>query len=340
MHRFLTVPFLALCIMGYGSSLWAESSRWQQVRSEAFSKLGEITPPSKPLHLGAVIITMANPFWVTVKDGYENAAKDLGVKMDVQAAPQENSVAAQLDVLENMVAKGYNAIVAHSITRHNLIPGLVKAAQKGIPVITDSIRVDMKAAVDAGAKPLDIALVDFYGQGKVGGTYLAERIASKGGGKVVIIEGLPGAPQSEARRDGAKEAFARFSSIQLVSVQPANWDRQKAYDVAANLLQAHPDLKGILCANDVMALAAVEALEAKGKKGEVLVVGVDFIAQAKEAITQGRLAASVAQAPFIIGELCTRAAVKAALGHSVPREISIPVVLVHRDNVKDFHDWK
>ncbi len=339
-RRFVAVLFPVLCVMGQGSNLWAESSRWQQVRSEAFAKLGEVSKSSKPIQVGAVIITMANPFWVTVKDGYENAGKELGIKMDVQAAPQENSVAAQLDVLENMVAKGYNAIVAHSITRHNLIPGLVKATQKGIPVITDSIRVDMKAAVEAGAKPIDIALVDFHAQGKIGGTYLAEKIASKGGGKVAIIEGLPGAPQSEARRDGAKEAFGGFSSIQVVSVQPANWDRQKAYDVATNLLQAHPDLKGIMCANDVMALAAVEAVEARGKKDEVLVVGVDFIAQAKEAITQGRLAASVAQAPFIIGELCARAAVKAALGQSVPRELYIPVVLVHRDNVKDFHDWK
>jgi D-allose transport system substrate-binding protein len=320
--------------------LWAETTRWQEVRSEAFAKLGEIPRPSEPVDLGAVIITMANPFWVTVRDGYEHAANELGVKMDVQAAPQENSIAAQLDVLENMIAKGYRSVVAHSITRHNLIPGLVKATQKGIPVITDSIRVDMNAAKEAGADPIDIALVDFYAQGKIGGGYLADEITKRGGGKVAIIEGLPGAPQSEARRDGAKEAFAKASSVQLVAVQPANWDRQKAYDVATNLLQAHPDLKGILCANDVMALAAVEAVETRGKKDEVMVVGVDFISQAKEAIMEGRLAASVAQAPFIIGELCTRAALKAAMGERIPQELHIPVVLVHGGNVKEFHDWK
>lgn len=318
----------------------ADMSRWQKVRSEAFAKLGETPKVDPTTRVGAIIITEANPFWVTVKEGYLNGAKELGIQMDVQAAPQENSIAAQLNILENMVAKKYDAIVAHSITRHNLIPGLVKAKQKGIPAITDSIRVDMAAAKEAGADPIDIALVDFLAQGKVGGAYIVEQLKKQGGGKVAIIEGLPGAPQSEARKTGAKAMFDAEPSVELVSVQPGNWNRQKAYDITTNLLQAHPDLKAIMCANDVMALAAVAAIEEKGKKGQVMVVGIDFIAQAKDAIKDGRLAASVAQAPFIIGELCTRAAVKAAAGQSVPRELYIPVVLVTGDNVNEFSDWK
>jgi D-allose transport system substrate-binding protein len=317
-----------------------EPSHWQKVRSEAFAKLGDVPKAAPETRIGAVIITEANPFWVTVKEGYQNGAKELGIQMDVQAAPQENRIAAQLDILENMVAKKYDAIVAHSITRHNLIPGLVKANKKGIPVITDSIRVDMKAAKEAGADPTDIALVDFLAQGKVGGAYIVEQLKKQGGGKVAIIEGLPGAPQSEARKNGAKAVFDAEPTIQVVSVQPGNWNRQKAYDITTNLLQAHPDLKAIMCANDVMALAAVSAIEEKGKKGEVMVVGIDFIAQAKDAIKNGSLAASVAQAPFIIGELCTRAAVKAAAGQDVPKELYIPVVLVTGENVNEFNDWK
>lgn len=88
----------------------------------------------------------------------------------------------------------------------------------------------------------------------------------------------------------------------------------KAYNITTNLLQAHPDLKGIMCANDVMALAAVEAIEAAGKKGQVIVVGIDLIPQGKEAIDQGRLTGSVAFSPFVIGELCTRAAIAAVMG--------------------------
>ncbi|MDD9301340.1 MAG: substrate-binding domain-containing protein [Desulfobacter sp.] len=321
-------------------TLNAEPTRWQKVRSESFAKLGDIPKVDLFTRIGAIIITEANPFWVTVKEGYLAAGKELGIQMDVQAAPQENSIAAQLNILENMVAKNYSAIVAHSITRHNLIPGLVKANEKEIATITDSIRVDMKAARDAGADPFDIALVDFFAQGTIGGTYIVEALKRQGGGKVAIIEGLPGAPQSQARKNGAKKVFDQDPSVSLVSVQPGNWNRQKAYDITTNLLQAHPDLKGIMCANDVMALAAVAAIEEKGKKGEVMVVGIDFIAQAKDAILDGSLAGSVAQTPFIIGELCSRAAVKAAAGETIPKELYIPPVLVTGENVNEFADWK
>lgn len=331
--------FLAGLVLQVGLAQ-AEQSRWQKVRSETFAKLGELPEADKSTRIGAIIITEANPFWVTVKEGYLSAGKELGVQIDVQAAPQENSISAQLNILENMVAKKYNAIAAHSITRHNLIPGLVKANQAGIPTITDSIRVDMKAAREAGANPIDIAMVDFLAQGKLGGAYIVEQLKKKGGGKVAIIEGLPGAPQSEARRNGAKAMLDAEPSIELVSMQPGNWNRQKAYDITVNLLQAHPDLKAIMCANDVMALAAAAAIEEKGKKGQVMVVGIDFIAQSRDAIQNGGLAASVAQAPFIIGELCARAALKAAAGGKVPKELYIPVVLVTRDNIAEFKDWK
>jgi D-allose transport system substrate-binding protein len=259
--------------------LFAEATYFDQFRTETLAKLGEVPKPAKPLRIGTILITLANPFWVTVKEGYENTSKEYSVTIDVQAAPQENSIAGQLDILENMVVKDYDALTVHAITPQNVIPGLVKAKAKGIPVITDK-RVDIKAAREAGGEPIEIALVDFYGQGKTGGAFLAARIKEGGGGKVGIIEGLPGAPQSEARKNGATDAFKAEPSVAVVSVQPGNWDRMKAHNVAANMLQAHPDLKGIMCANDVMALAAVEAVEAAGKQGRVSVVGVDFIPQA------------------------------------------------------------
>lgn len=114
----------------------------------------------------------------------------------------------------------------------------------------------------------------------------------------------------------------------------------KAYNVATNLLQGNPDLKGIMCANDVMALAAVEAVEAAGKQGQVTVVGIDFIPQARDAIKAGRLAASVAQSPFLVGEMCARAAMLAAQGKSVPSEAYIPIVLVSQENIGRMEGWK
>jgi D-allose transport system substrate-binding protein len=328
---------LSIGFSSVGSS--AEVTLFEKSRAETFAQLGKVVKPNKPIKVGVVIVTLSNPFWVSMKDGYERAGKEFGIQVDVQAAPQENSTTAQLNLLENMVAKGYNVIVAHPITAENLIPGLVKATQKGIITITET-RTDIKAAKEAGAKPIAINMVNFYDQGKVGAGYITQQLKKSGGGKVAIIEGLPGAPQSEARRDGAKEAFASDPSIKLVSVQPGDWDRSKAYNVTTNILQAHPDLKGIMCANDIMALAALEAIEAAGKKGQVIVVGIDLIPEAKDAIAQGRLAGSVAFSPFVIGEMVTRAAVAVSSGKKVPESLFVSSILATKENIHLLSDWK
>jgi D-allose transport system substrate-binding protein len=335
------IAILALVFVfgSWSKSIAAETTLFEKSRAETFAQLGKVTKPAKPLKVGVVIVTLSNPFWVSMKDGYEKAAKEFGIQIDVLAAPQENSVTAQLNLLENMVAKGYDVIVAHTITAQNLIPGLVKATQKGIITITDK-RVDVKAATEAGAKPIFIDMVNFHLQGRLGAQYIVQNLKKEGGGKVAIIEGLPGAPQSEARRDGAKEAFSAEPSIRLVSVQPGDWDRTKAYSITTNLLQANPDLKAIICANDIMALAALEAIDAAGKKGQVTVVGIDLISQAKEAISAGRLAGSVAFSPFIIGELCARAAIAAHSGKKVPENLNVASVLATKENIHLLSDWK
>lgn len=317
----------------------AATTLFEKSRAESFALLGEVPKPKPGFRMGAVLITLANPFWVSMKNGFEHAASEFGITIDVQAAPQENSTTAQLNILENMVAKGYDAIAALTITAHNLIPGLAKAAQKGIVTVTDA-RVDMKATREAGANPIFLGLVDYYAQGKIGAGYIARELAKKGGGKVAIIEGLPGAPQSEGRRDGAKEGFKAEPSIELVSVQPGNWDRNKAYDVTSGLLQAHPDLKGIMCANDVMALAALEAIDTAGKTGQVMVGGIDLIDQAKDAIAKGRLACSVAFSPFLIGEIIARTAIAASMGKKIPDNVHVISVLANKDNIHQLEDWK
>lgn len=321
------------------STAQAKTTLFEKSRSESFEMLGDVPKPKPGFRMGVVLITLSNPYWVSMKNGYENAAKEFGITIDIQAAPQENSTTAQLNILENMVAKGYDAIAAHTITAHNLIPGFVKAEKKGVTTVTDW-RVDMKATQEAGANPIALGLVEYYVQGKIGAQYIAGQLAKNGGGKVAIIEGLPGAPQSEGRRDGAREGFQSESSIEIVAVQPGNWDRKKAFDVTSNLLQAHPDLKGIMCANDIMALAALEAIDAAGKTGQILVGGIDLIGQAKEAIAGGRLTCSVAFSPFVIGEIVTRTAIAASQGKSIPENLRVISVLANKENIGLLEDWK
>jgi len=312
---------------------------WQKSLEETFSQLTGFSPPQKRYKIGALLITLTNPFWVTVKEGYLDAAKEFGVQIDVLTAPTEGDLAAQLATLESMVAKDYDAIVVHTITAHNLIPGIVKATKRGIPVIDPDGRVDRKAVEEAGGKVIQAHTLDFYEQGKMGAQFIVEQLKPEGG-KVAIIEGLPGAPQSEARRDGAKDVFEAEPTIDLVAVQAGDWDRTKALDIATNIIQAHPDIRGFYCANDVMALAVAEAVAAAKKEGQVIIVGTDFIADAKEAIKDGRIHASVAFSPYMYGQLGARMAIMAIEGKPIPEGVHAINVLVSKDNVAEMEDWK
>jgi ABC-type sugar transport system substrate-binding protein len=136
------------------------------------------------------------------------------------------------------------------------------------------------------------------------------------------------------------KAFKESSAIKVVSTQPGNWDRNTALNITTNLIQAHPDLKGIFCANDTMALAAVEALKAVGKKKQVIVVGVDYIPEAKDSMEAKELDASVAQSPYLFGYVGAVAALKSLENSPLPKGISIPIALVSQSNLDQYNDWK
>ncbi|CEP68612.1 Periplasmic binding protein-like I [Moorella glycerini] len=311
---------------------------FKEAEAELLKSLQPLPKASQKYKIAALLITLANPFWVTVKEGYEDAAREYGVTVDVMSAPKEDDVNSQLETLKTIVSKDYNAIAISAITPFNLVPGVAAATKKGIPVVAVGTSVDQEAATRAGARVQAFITSNFEDQGKLGAEYIIKKI---GAGKVAIIEGLPGAAQSEARKTGAKKAFEGNKDITLVAIQPGNWDRQKAYNIAANLIQAHPDLKGIFCANDVMALGAVEALKAAGKKDQVTVVGVDFIDDARKSIAKGELDASVAMSPYLFGKGGLILALKVLEGHEIKQEIYwTPLAIVDRENVNSFEGWK
>ncbi|NLV15997.1 MAG: substrate-binding domain-containing protein, partial [Syntrophomonadaceae bacterium] len=85
--------------------------------------------------IGILVITLANPYWVSLKDSYERAAQELGVTVEVMAAPTENDAKSQLETLQAMVAKDYKGLIVSPIEPFNLVPGVLAANKKGIKVV-------------------------------------------------------------------------------------------------------------------------------------------------------------------------------------------------------------
>lgn len=312
---------------------------YQEALTNSMETLGEVPKASKAYKVGYLLITLQNPFWVTLKDGAVSAGKDYGLTVEPAAAPSENDVVAQLNTLETMVSKGYDAIVVHTITDKNLVSGIAAAQKKGILVVDADGRVDRAAVKQASGKDLPfLSMLSFEKQGELGAQAITKKLGD-GGGKVAIIEGIAGAPQSDARAKGARAAFEK-AGFTVVASQPGNWDSKTALDVATNILQANPDLKAIYCANDVMALAAAQAVAQAGKKGEVLIVGTDFIPDARKAIEDGRMLATVAFSPYMWGRIAVAATLKMLEGGTPPSNLQLTNVVIDKSNLDRMTDWK
>ncbi len=317
----------------------AVSSKAQEIEQALMEQLAPLPEFNNGEKIGALIITLANPFWVSMKEGYEQAGEELGVEVTVMAAPTEGDTKSQLETLDAMVARDYNAIVASPIEPFNLVPGVVKANNKGIKVVNLGPPISKEAVEEAGGWLDGRITVNYEEQGALAAEYIVEKMGS-GGGKAAIIQGIPGAGQSEGRTAGAKRVFEAAENVEIVSIQPGNWDRNTAYNIASNILQAHPDIKAIFSCNDVMALAAADALEAAGKREGVIIFGVDFISEAHEAIKEGKLDGSIAYSINIYSKAALILALKTVQGHDIPEEVFSPLALVSKENVAEFEGWE
>lgn len=289
------------------------------------------------IKVGAVVISLTNQFWVNMKDFYEAAGEELGIPIDVQTGTTEGDTASQLDVLMTMADMDYDVIIVSPIDGTNLIPGIVKCNENGVKVINLGPGVDTEALAEAGGHLDATITVAFTEQGETVANDMISRLPD--GGQVAIIAGLAGAGQSEGRTSGAKEVFEATEGIELVAVQNCDWDATLAYDATKALITEYPDLKGIFCCNDTMALAAVEALAAEGKE-DVLVYGVDFTDDARAAIMEGTMTGSMSYSSQRYTKAALQMAVMLNEGETFDSSIYLPLTLVTVDNVNDLEGWQ
>jgi ABC-type sugar transport system substrate-binding protein len=287
----------------------------------------------QPYKLLAVVKTLSNEYWQTMERGYQDAAAEKGVTIDVLSVPTEQDTEQQLNQLQTALAQGYDAIMVSPITPANLIPALVAANQAGIPIINVDERVDPAAAEAAGAKLTSVIASDNRDAGARAAQYMIDNIPD--GGKVAIIEGKAGNQSGLDRKEGFQEAIEAAGNFEIVASQPADWDQQRALDAATNILQANPDLVGLYAANDTMALGVVEAARAAGKLDQVVIIGTDAIPAALAAVQAGDMEGTVAQFPAEEARIATSLAILALQGHPVEGFIPSPIELITKDNVAE-----
>lgn len=306
-------------------------------KAELDKQLAPLPESGQNEKVGALIISLTNPFWVNMENRYMEAAEELGIQLEVLSGTTEGDTTSQLETLMTMATKDYDAIILSPIEGTNLIPGIVQANQNEIPVINLGPGVDEEALQEAGGHLDGKITVNFEEQGEMVANDMIGRLPD--GGQVAILQGLSGAGQSEGRTAGAQRVFETNDTMELVAVQPCDWDATIAYDATKDIITANPDLKGIFAVNDVMALAAVEALKSEGRE-DVLVYGVDFTDDAKAAIQAGEMTGSVTYSTEIYTQAGLMMAMKIAQGQELTEPVYCPLTLVTVDTVDQYEDWR
>ena len=273
-----------------------------------------------------VLKTLNNPYFIDMEKGAQEAADRLGINLIVQAADRELDVERQMQICENLIQRKVDALCVTPSGTREIIPAIVKANASGIPVIIVDTQADLEALAQAGGKTASFIGSDNYEGGKIAGVFLAGQL--KGKGKVAILEGIPGHETADSRRKGFLEAIAASPGIEVVTSQPANWERDQGFNVFQNMLQAHSDITGLFAASDLMALGAMEAIAAAGKTGQITIVGFDALDEAKEAIEKGTMAGTIAQHPDEMGKAAIENAYKILQGESIEKRIAVSIELV------------
>jgi ribose transport system substrate-binding protein len=273
--------------------------------------------------------TLNNPFFVEMEQGARAAADSLGLELIVQAPEREIDVEKQMQIVENLIQRRVDVLALVPSGSREIVPAVVKANRASVPVITVDTRVDTAALRQAGGRIVTFIGSDNVDGGRLAGEFLARRLGGRG--RVAVLEGIPGHETADSRLRGFREALAAHPGLTIVASQTANWERDQAFNVTQNILQSHPDVQAIFACNDVMALGAVEAVAAARRTGRIAIVGFDAQDDARAAVREGRMDATVAQNPRAMGRLAVITAQRVLRGEPVPAEQPVKIELVTRE---------
>ncbi len=261
--------------------------------------------------IGFSVSTLNNPFFVTLSEGAKDKADELGVDLIVVDAGDET--AKQTSDIEDLISRNISVLIVNPVDSDAVAPAVKDAVSKGIKVISvdrvvNGVDVDCAIASDnvAGAEAATEYLVSLIGEGA----------------KVAELQGTTGASATIDRGQGFHNVADK--KLNVVASQTGDFNRSDGMSVMENMLQADSGIQGVFAHNDEMALGAVEAIGSRN----IVVVGFDATDDAQAAIKAGKMAATVAQKPDLMGATAVETAQKILNGEAVDKEIPVEVELI------------
>ncbi|MDR3423477.1 MAG: substrate-binding domain-containing protein [Alphaproteobacteria bacterium] len=280
-----------------------------------------------------IMKAIGNPYWQALKEGIEDASKKAGVTPILMYPISDLAKEEDLNLCQSAITQKPRIIVMGAETTSIGLECYKQAQAQGILVADMDATISVDLAKKSGVDLQYSIGADNTLIGEKAAAFVAAHFKDKNAApKILIIEGAVGSPPGQDRPIGFKRKLASLlPKAEIVNSLSAEWDRLRAMNITADTLMRTPDLNVIFAANDVMALGAVEAVRAAGKQGQVMIIGVDGIPDARKAVKDGLMTASITQLPYFIGKRTAELAFDAVQGKKIERTESAPLLVLTKE---------
>ena len=313
-----TISLLALVglVMGCGG---------QGTEPGAKARTGQPDDAARPV-VALVMKSLANEFFVTMENGARKHHEAHASEYDLicQGIQNELDVNRQIQIVEQMIAQGVNAIVIAPADSKAVVSVCKRAMDQGIVVVNIDNKFDDEVLADKGVR-IPFVGPDNRKGARIVGEYLAAHLEPDA--QVAIIGGVPSAFNAIQRKLGFEDAM-EAAGITVAASQSGDWEMAKANNVVSALIAEHPELDAVLCANDSMALGAVAALKDAGRLSGVKVVGYDNISAVQDLLEDGTILATADQHADQLAVYGIEYALEMLKGGQSPEYRETPVDLV------------
>lgn len=281
----------------------------------------------KSKKMAIVVSTLNNPWFVFLAETAAAKAKALGYETKI--FDSQNNTAQETDHFENILVGDYCAILFNPTDAEGSVANVKKAKEAGVPVFCMDREINAK-----GLATCQILSDGYTGSVEIA-KYFVEQMNKKG--NYVELLGITGDNNTKARSSGFHSVVDNYPDLKMVAQQSAGFDRNKGMEVMESMLQAHPDITGVFCGNDAMAMGAYQALLGAGKEKQVKVFGFDGADDAIQSIKENKMVATGMQFPKVMAENAATFADEYYKGkRDFPEKIPVAVELVNASNVDKY----
>ena len=316
-NKYLTIIISLLAIMSLlvGCTQQATTEETEEAASSA-------------IKIGVSIANFNDTFLTYMTDGMKEYAASLGGDVEVTYVDAKEDTATQLAQVENFISQGMNAIVVVPVDTAATDPITAAAKEANTPLVyVNRLPANLPDdVVFVGSDSIDAGLFQMQ--------YIVDKLGGKG--NVVIMMGKLDNEAALQRTAGVEQIAADYPDIKITKKDTANWSREEGLTLMENWLSTGDQIDAVASNNDDMALGAIQAIEAAGLLGKIIVGGTDATPDALATMKEGKLDVTVFQDAAGQGSGAIKAAVALARGETVEYRVMIPYVLVTPENYEDF----